>query len=226
MQTAVTGYHSGQECFVNSPNNLSVSGGHLNLTVRAEAAPFTCPKPRANYTTQYTSGSVSSQNKFAQAYGRFAVRAKVPNVATKGLQESFWLWPENEFKYAIAWPTTGELDIAEVYHQYPDRAIPFIHYTPAASDPNVTNNYCMVDISQFHTYVLEWTTSTLTISIDGKTCLTDSWNPASPLKKPQPFDQPFFINLTQALGIGTNAFDAQATPLPATTQVDYVRVWK
>jgi hypothetical protein len=55
--------------------------------------------------------------------------------------------------------------------------------------------------------------------------VADSWNPAAPLVKPQPFDQPFFINLTQALGIGANLFDPATTPLPATTQVDYVRVW-
>jgi hypothetical protein len=42
----------------------------------------------------------------------------------------------------------------------------------------------------------------------------------------QPFDQPFMVVLTQALGITTNEFDPATTPLPATTQVDYVRVWK
>jgi hypothetical protein len=31
-----------------------------------------------------------------------------------------------------------------------------------------------------------------------------------------PFDEPFFISLTHALGVGTNAVTA-ATPLPATT---------
>jgi hypothetical protein len=31
--------------------------------------------------------------------------------------------------------------------------------------------------------------------------------------------------LTQALGIGANAVTA-ATPLPATTQIDWVRVWE
>ena len=104
--------------------------------------------------------------------------------------------------------------------------VSMLTYMPAAPDPNVTNNYCYVDISQFHTYVLEWTPSSLTIIYDGKTCLTDNWNPSSPLSKPAPFSQPFFINLTQALGIGTNAFDPSTTPLPATTQVDYVRVWQ
>ena len=78
--------------------------------------------------------------------------------------------------------------------------------------------------SEFHSYALEWTTSTLTISFDGHTCVSDNWNPAAPLLKPAPFDQPFMIALTQALGINANAVN-DATPLPATTQIDYVRVW-
>jgi beta-glucanase (GH16 family) len=226
QQTANSGYHSGAECFVDRSANTSVANGVLSLTVRKESAPFTCTDPLGDYRTQYTSGMVSTWGKFTQAYGRFEVRAKLPAAKIKGLQESFWLWPDNSTKYGLLWPQSGEIDIAEVYSQYADRAIPYIHYTAGAVDPNVTNNYCLIsDISQFHSYVVEWTPNTITIIYDGTTCLVDSWTPGF-IKKPAPFDQPFFVNLTQALGITTNSFDATTTPLPATTQVDYVRVWK
>jgi beta-glucanase (GH16 family) len=224
--TGASGFHSGAECFVNTPNNVSVGGGALSLTVRKEAAPFTCASPSGSYSTQYTSGMVMTGSLFGQAYGRFEVRAKLPAAKVKGLQESFWLWPQNPYKYGYQWPISGEIDIAEIYHLYPDRAIPYVHYVPAAVDPNVTNNYCMIDdLSQFHTYTAEWTPTTITIIYDGKVCLVDTFNAASPLTAGQPFDQPFMIALTQALGIGVNAPTA-STPLPATTQVDYVRVWK
>lgn len=224
--TALSGFHSGPECFEDRPANVSVADGTLRLTARKEAAPFTCTSPLGSYTTQYTSGSVSSFAKFTQAYGRFEVRAKLPAATVKGLQESFWLWPANSVKYGPAWPASGEIDIAEIYSQYPDRAIPFIHYNPAAYDPKVTNNYCLINnIAAFHSYAVEWTSTAITVVYDGHTCLVDNWNPAS-LVKPQPFDQPFMIALTQALGIGTNAFSPATTPLPATTQVDYVRIWK
>jgi beta-glucanase (GH16 family) len=223
--TAASGYHSGPECFVDSPNNVSVSGGTLNLTVRSEAAPFTCTSPLTSYTTSYTSGMVTSAGKFSQAYGRFEVRAKLPAAAVKGLQESFWLWPVDATHYGNSWPQSGEIDIAEGYSQYPDRMIPYIHYVPKTWDFNVTNNYCTIlDISQFHTYAVEWTSSTITMKYDGKTCVTDNWKPL--LAKPAPFDQPFFLALTQALGIGGNAFNPATTPLPATTQIDYVRIWQ
>src|SRR4051794_1731899 len=43
QRTDQSGYVSGETaCFVDSPNNISVSDGTLNLTARKEPAPFTC----------------------------------------------------------------------------------------------------------------------------------------------------------------------------------------
>jgi beta-glucanase (GH16 family) len=225
VTTADSGFHSGPECFVDSPNNMSVGNGVMTLTVRKEAAPFTCRSPFGDYKTQYTSEQISTFRNWAQAYGRFEVRAKVPNTPKPGLQTSLWLWPDKPEKYG-PWPIAGEIDIAEMYSWVNDRAIPFVHYNNYL-DPDVTNNYCFVrDLGQFHTYTVEWTKDTLTFMYDGRTCLVDNWKPSAPQSKPQPFDQPFIVALTQLLGVGNNAFDPNKTPLPASTQVDYVRVWK
>jgi beta-glucanase (GH16 family) len=223
VTTAATGFHSGAECFVSSSNNLAESDGVLSLTVRKEAAPFTCKTPTGSYTTQYTSGSVTTLGRFAQAYGRFEIRAKFPAATVAGLQSSLWLLSTTA-KYG-PWPTSGEIDVAEQYSRYPDRAIPYVHYTPAGGvDPYATNNFCLITPDQFHVYVLQWTTSAISITFDGRTCVYDSWNPAAPLVKPAPFDQPFMIALTQALGTDGNVV-SDSTQLPATTQIDYVRVW-
>jgi beta-glucanase (GH16 family) len=228
QRTDTSGYINGlTACFVDSPNNISVSNGSLKLTARKEAAPFNCGNQYYSFPTQYTSGMVTTAlGRFSQAYGRFEVRAKLWSASVKGLHTAFWLWPLNQKKYG-AWPASGEIDIAEMYSAYPDRAIPYIHYNAQAIDPNVTNTSCMIsDLAAFHTYTVEWTPSAIKIIYDGRTCLIDKWNPLAPLVSPQPFDQPFIISLTQALGIGGNAFDPATTPLPATTVVDYVRVWK
>lgn len=223
--TAASGFTTGVECFVNSSNNISVANGVLSLTVREEDAPFTCNDPGGAFTSQYTAGEVLTYGKFSQAYGRFEIRASFPATTVAGLQEALWLWPNNAAKYG-AWPASGEIDIAEAYSLYPDRVIPYVHYNSATYDASVTNNYCMItDINAMHSYAVEWTTSTITIIYDGHTCISDSWSPASPLVKPQPFDQPFMIALTQGLGVGGNKFDPATTPLPATTRIDYVRVW-
>ena len=230
ITTAASGFSSRkQDCLTGSSKSVFVAGGYLNLKVQKEAAPFICRSQNISYTTQYTSADLSTYTKFSQTYGRFEIRAKVPNVKTKGLQESFWLWPDKPIDQDpgyYPWPSTGEIDIAEVYHRYPDRAIPILHYYLSALGQQYTNNYCMIDISQFHNYLLEWTPQVISIYIDGKLCMADNWNPHAPQVKAQPFNKPYFINLTAGLGISGNAFDPSTTPLPAITQVDYVRVWK
>ncbi len=230
QQTANSGYTNGTGnavvCYVNSPNNVSVSAGTLSLTVRKEAKPVTCADPWGNFTTQYTGGMVSGYGLFSQTYGLFEVRAKLPAASVPGLQETLWLWPANDIKYG-AWPGSGEIDFAEFYSKYSTLDIPYIHYNAAKADPNVTSYNCVIsNVAQFHIYGVEWTSSSITVSYDGKTCLVDRWNPAPPVVAPAPFNQPFFLALTQALGISTNAFVPGTTPLPATTQVDWVRVWK
>jgi beta-glucanase (GH16 family) len=221
QRTDTSGYMNGHAaCFTDSPNNVSVSDGTLKLTAREEPAPFSCG---GDFTTRYTSGMVSTaQGRFSQTYGRFEVRAKIPPAQVKGLQTSLWLWPDDATKYG-PWPSSGEIDIAEMFSEYPDRAIPYVHTGVAAADSQVTNTSCTIsNLAEFHTYTLEWTAGSLTIGYDGATCLVYDLTPAS---GGQPFDQPFFIALTQALGVGTNEFEPETTPLPATTEVDYVRAW-
>jgi beta-glucanase (GH16 family) len=223
QQSAFSGFSSGNECFVDDPDNVAVGSGSLRLTVRREVTPFSC----GALTVQHTAGMVSTFNRFSQAFGRYEIRARFPASAVRGLHSAVWLWPANDQRYG-AYPRTGEIDIAELFSVHRDRVIPFVHYaTRVANDPTVTNNWCMVaDVAQYHRYLLEWTPTSIVISIDGRQCLHHVIDPAAPLTAPQPFDQPFLILLTQALGMGTNAFQPGLTQLPATTHIDYVRVWR
>ena len=41
---------------------------------------------------------------------------------------------------------------------------------------------------------------------NGQTCLVDHWESSNPRGSSEPFNQPFLVNLTQALGIATNKF--------------------
>ncbi len=176
ITTAGSGYISGlTACFMNSPNNISVGDGYLSLTARQEAAPFFCNMPVGGFATQYTSGTISTYGLFSQTYGRFDIRAKIPPATIAGLQSSLWLVPQ-----ALTPPS--EIDIAEMYSEYPTLAIPTIHYsydpatTNARTNTNMVTNYsCTIDPAVFNDYVVEWTPTTITMLYNGKTCLVDNW---------------------------------------------------
>jgi beta-glucanase (GH16 family) len=224
--TAYTGFSSGgQDCFMDTPDNVHVASGNLVLTTRKEDTAFRCAvNDFTAFETQVTSGMVSTSDRFSQTYGRFEARMRVTGAKQRGLQEAFWLWPVDATTPG-PFPWAGEIDVAEIYHSNPDRAIPYIHYSNS-SDTNVTNNFCMIDdISKFHTYVVEWTSVSIKIIYDGVTCLEDKWEPVWPQSGRQPFDAPFLVALTQGLGQGANSYQS-TTPLPASTEVDYVRVYK
>ncbi len=237
QDTAVSDFHPGGVCYVDTPDTVSESGGYLNLTVN-RTAPFTCPSPQGAFTTTYTGGSVSTYQRFSQAYGRFEVRAKLPAATVAGLQETLWLWPDDQLKYG-PWPSSGEIDFAEFYSQYAGWNIPYLHYsylpwtTSWTTNTNVVTAWpapfnqpgmnCRIDQGGFNTYTATWLPGQITIAVNGQNCLVDNYL-ASNAAAPAPFDQPFLLALTQALGVGTNAA-TPLTPLPATTQVDYVRAW-
>lgn len=240
---ATTNYGSNpRACFMDTPKNVSVSGGYLNLTVAQESASFACNGARPVFNTTYTAAEVQSLNKFSQQYGRFEVRAKLPDSAVKGLQETFWLWPNNMTKYG-AWPGSGEFDFAEFYSKYNNLNVPISHYnvdpktvdfakhlntyTPVIYYDSNFNN-CYFPTGAFNTYTAVWRSGYMEVDVNGKPCLVDNYTSTTGAN-PAPFDQPFFLALTQAIGVNAgadNEFVPGSTPLPATTQVDYVRVWK
>ena len=224
LQTAYSTFTSGNECYVDDPDNISVANGTLRITARLESAPVSCGLIISNVTT----ASVSTRDKFSQTFGRFEIRAKFQAVSkpVAGLHGALWLWPLST-KYG-GWPASGEIDIAEVYSVQPDRAAASVHYSRSGQNTSPPSVSCSLDPAAFHTYVAEWTNTSIRILYDGKVCLDHKIMPAAPLVAPQPFDHPFFVVLTQALGAigGPNPFNGSVTPLPATMHIDYVRAWK
>ena len=181
--------------------------------------------------TQYEGGMVSSYQLFSQKYGYFETRAAMPPTSVPGLQESLWLYPENEKLYG-PWPDSGEIDYAEFYSDLPDADVPVTHYPGSSNDPNANIGACTIPgdatAGQFNTYAVSWTPTTITTYFNGVACMTDTYGPyvTNPDVAPEPFDQPFFLAFTSALGIGSNQFQPGTTPLPATMHIDWVRVWQ
>ena len=70
----------------------------------------------------------------------------------------------------------------------------------------------------------------MTTYYDGMACLTDTYAPyvdEPRHRRPAPFNQPFFLSLTVALGdFNGDQYRPGVTPLPATMKVDWVRAWQ
>ena len=88
QQTKVTGFFSGQTCFVDSDRNIVVEGGELKLITREESSDYNCTS-FGGFETDYTGGMIGTKTKFSQTYGRFEVRAKFPAVSTAGVHGGF-----------------------------------------------------------------------------------------------------------------------------------------
>lgn len=227
IESRTSGFHSGSECMVDSRRTVAVSRGTLKLTAH-EVPPFTCRVSNSRgWASRYHGGMVTTLEHFAQTYGRFEFRARFPTSTRRGLQSAIWLYPEDT-AYG-RWPRSGEIDVAEFYTRYPDRVIPVVHYAGSRMDPDHTNRECLVERpGDFHTYVVEWGRDVIRISIDGVPCVVDDWAPWG-MQKPAPFNRPFHISLTQALGRGVNSpvfWGAGRTAPRGTMEIDHVRVWK
>lgn len=201
-----------RSCATNSPQNISVSAGALHLSVRKLTQPVFCGWV---VPAQYSAGSVMTWHLWSQAYGRFTARMKVQTAPGPGLHEAFWLWHDERYTR----DTTGEMDIAETFSRYPNIAIPNLHTSQNAGAEGVTTQLsCQAVRGYWNTYTMVWTPHRITISMNGKTCLVNtSGDPA--------FTKRAIILLSAVIGQDQNAANSR-TPVPATTLVDYVRVWK
>jgi len=225
IRTVASGYRNAQECYLNTPDTVRVAAGKLRLSVLRMEERFACDDPlRGTFYTRYQAGYVSTWGRFSQTYGRFEFRVKFPSVKAPGLQSALWLWPVDATRYGER-PASGEIDVAEWFSSHLNQIVPNVHYVGEDVDIASTSDSCFVRrADRFHTYTLEWGPRKIRISYDGKTCLVNRWRPYWATTS-APFDHPFHLNLTQALGIGDNAVRPR-TPLPATMVVDYVRAWR
>ncbi len=235
--TANSGYTTGalpsQPCYVDNPDTISESGGYLNLSI-VRTAPILCFGLNGLvFPSSFEGGMVTSYKLFSQQYGYFEARAEMPASTVQGLMETLWLYPENELLYG-PWPDGGEIDYAEFYSDVPNADVPVLHYPGSTNDPNANSGAkggCTMagtaTAGQFNTYALSWTPTTLTAYFNGVPCITDVYAPyvGHPDAAPEPFNQPFFLNFTAALGLGANS-PGSAVPQANTLKIDWMRVWQ
>ncbi|MBP3339967.1 MAG: glycoside hydrolase family 16 protein [Lachnospiraceae bacterium] len=206
-------------------DNVSVSDGTLKITAKSEET--------NGYP--YTSGRISTGGNgtalFATKYGRIEAKIKLPKGT--GLWPAFWMMPKDNV-YG-SWPLSGEIDIMEARGRLTGEVNGGIHFGQSGSNKNsLSDTYTFADgsdITDYHVYAIEWSENEIVWFVDDNEFYrTSNWYTMNDegvvAEYPAPFDQEFYIILNLAVG-GTydNYKEPSESELPATMEVDYVRVY-
>ena len=211
--------------FYRSTNNVSVENSNLVITAKRESY----------LGKEWTSGSITGQNKKSWRYGRFEAKIKFPQIA--GAFPAFWTMGANHIlAYAdeetgiksdtssgIPWAQCGENDIVEHYTGASQQVTcGGIYSTSSVSGQGTTNVgrvFKNIDLSVYHVYAIEWTETSMKYYIDGEEWSSFTITDAMATS----FRNPHYILLNLAVG------STGGTPSSATNEmkmyVDWVRVY-
>lgn len=127
------------------------------------------------------------------------------------------------------WPHCGEIDIMEEVGTNPNYTSSSIHctaYNHTIGTQKTAERLTPGAEDEFHVYALEWTPDFIRTFVDGKQLFYFA-NDGKGDQNTWPFDKPFHPILNLAWGGswgGMNGVDE--TALPATYEIDYVRVFR
>lgn len=199
--------------------NLEIRGGELVITARREK--FTGAD---GVTREFTSGRLNTEGHFAQTYGRFEARLRIP--AGQGIWPAFWMLAGKHRE--AGWPDCGEIDIMENVGKEPGIVHGTVHgpgYSAAEGPSRALEHPTGGKFADdHHVYAAEWGPGSIRFSVDGKPY--GSLTPADiPPGKTWVFDgHPFFLILNVAVGGHWPGPPDDTTSFPQTMRVDWVRV--
>jgi beta-glucanase (GH16 family) len=167
--------------------------------------------------------SIRMNTSESWTYGYFEARLKLP--VGKGTWPAFWMMPKN----FTSWPDDGEIDIMEEVGYRPGWVSSSIHckaYYHSIGTQKTAEKYISTAQTDFHVYAIEWTSDYIYGFVDGVRYFTFE-NDKTGNKNTWPFYTPFYLKLNLAWGGdwgGAQGVDESA--LPATYEIDYVRVYQ
>lgn len=191
----------------------------------------------------YTSARLTTKGKGDWLYGRFEIKARVPQGV--GTWPAIWMLP-TENKYG-GWPKSGEIDIMENVGYDPEVIWGSAH-TEAYNHVINTHKNGSIKLEgahqNFHKYTLEWYPNRYEIYVDNTLIFTfknenhqansttlitqtDIGNNSINRTTVWPFDHPFYLIINLAIGgnwggqkgIDNNSF-------PHKLEIDYVRIFQ
>ena len=214
-----------QQAYTDRDINLYLDDGNLVIQSLIEPGYYGTDYTGTAYNSDYTSGRMNTDDKVSWTYGRFDIRAKLPNG--KGSWPAIWMLGENIS--TVGWPNCGEIDIME-HVGFDDGRI---HASIHTEDYNHMNNtqksgstFIETATDSFHIYSLEWSPTYLRYLIDNESYFF-VYNGSNGDVAKWPFDEPQYIILNLAIGGdwgGIQGIDPSAFPMKML--VDYVRVYE
>ena len=208
------------ESYTERPRNASLDGLG-NLVVLADREAYRGPDGIAR---DYTSARLKTQGLFAQAYGRFEARIRIPYGP--GMWPAFWMLGADIG--TVGWPACGEIDVMENVGFEPSTVHGSIHAPQGSGHGSATAAYALPAgqrfADDFHVFAVEWSPGEVRFLVDGT-----AYGTRTPTDLPAGtrwvFDHPFFVILNVAVG-GTWPGPPDATTVfPQRMLVDYVRVY-
>lgn len=220
------------QCYQRAPRNLSVRDGALHLVARRETVRDVSSRDTAKMCA-YTSARVKSRAPdgralFAQQYGRFEFRARLPE--SPGLWPALWMLPLEDM-YGT-WAASGEIDVMEARGQQPKEVLGTLHYGGRwPENVHTGSTFTFPDagrISDWHVYAIEWSPRRVAWFVDDSLYqVQTAWYTGTTKDSTAaPFDRPFYVVMNLAVGGRFLGPPDSTTTFPAMMQVDWVRAYR
>jgi beta-glucanase (GH16 family) len=208
------------ESYTNRKENARIEKGNLVITALKES--YTGAD---GLTRDYTSARLKTLGLFAQTYGRFEARIKIP--AGQGMWPAFWMLGEDIS--SAGWPKCGEIDIMENVGKEPGTVHGSLHGPSTERPTSDLTSIFSLPVGQnfaddFHLYAVEWDPEIVRFYVDSNlyaSFQSSQW----PAGGKWVFDHPFFIILNLAVGGNWPGSPDASTKFPQSMLVDYVRVY-
>jgi beta-glucanase (GH16 family) len=212
-----------RQFYTTRAENAALDGdGHLVITARAEpsSSSYECWYGRC----LYTSTRLKTKGLFAQTYGRFEARIRIPRG--QGLWPAFWMLGDDID--VVHWPQSGEIDIMENIGREPTIAHGTLHgpgYSGAGGIGRADTLARGAYADDFHIFAVAWRPSEIRWYVDGR-----EYHRMTPADLPPGtkwvFDHPLFLLLNVAVGGGWPGDPDASTTFPQQMVVDYVRAYR
>lgn len=175
----------------------------------------------------YTSARLTTYYKGDWMYGRFEIRAKLPN--TQGIWPAFWMLPSRALYGSGA--LGGEIDIMELVGYEPYRSYGTLHFGNPAQNSSgyydLPNGETYAD--DFHIFAVEWEPTEIRWYIDDVLFHTATeWftTGRKDAEFPAPYNQEFYLLVNVAVGGHWPGRPDETSVFPQMMYVDYVRVYQ